>query len=350
MTLDDLMKTTGEWLRGEGPGAEVVISSRVRLARNLAECSFLSSASASERAEIYRTVAEAITSSTVGEDNLLVDMEEAEELDRLVLVERHLISRQHAAGDGSRGVTISPNERRAVMINEEDHLRIQSLRSGLELDTVWHEVSETDDLLGQSLDFAYDNQLGYLTACPTNVGTGIRVSVMVHLPALRLTQDIERVARAARDLRLAVRGLYGEGTEVVGDLYQISNQTTLGKSEEEIVAGFAQSIIPRIVEYEMAARKALATMKGAQLDDKIWRAYGILANARSMTNEETLALLSPLRMGVTLNRFDCLTLREINELFLFTQPAHLQKLHGREMEPEERDVVRAEYIRKRLAR
>ena len=348
MTLDDLAQLTGEWLRGVGPMSDVVISSRVRLARNLADYPFLATAGDHERAEIYRTLAERIAATPGGTDALLVDVETTDPIDRQFLVERHLISRQHAAGEGHRGVSISPSETRALMINEEDHLRIQALRSGLQLQALWEEVNEVDDALGASLPFAFDRQFGYLTACPTNVGTGIRVSVMVHLPALRLTKEVERVDRAARDLRLAVRGMYGEGTEAVGDFYQISNQTTLGITEDEILRNFGEKIIPKIVEYEWAARDSLTQHRAPQLDDKVWRAYGILCNARCMSSEETLARLSPIRMAIHLGRFDEFDIATLNEVFLHTQPAHLQKIHGGPLDGEERSVVRADYIRKRL--
>ena len=348
MTLDELTQSTGEWLRGVGPLADVVISSRVRLARNLAERPFLSTASESERTEIFRTLVEEIAESSVGTDALFVDVGQTEEIDRQLLVERHLISRQHAASQGSRGVSVSPDETRALMINEEDHLRVQILRSGLQLEALWDEVNDVDDRLSQDLVFAFDQQFGYLTACPTNVGTGIRVSVMLHLPALRLTKEIERVESAARDMRLAVRGLYGEGTEAIGDFYQISNQTTLGQSEKEIVSAFGQKIIPKIVEYERAARNALAKERAHQLDDKVWRAYGILSNARCISSEETHVLLSPIRMAIHMGRFAEFDISALNEIFLHTQPAHLIKMHGKPLDGEHRSIVRADFIRQRL--
>jgi protein arginine kinase len=195
---------------------------------------------------------------------------------------------------------------------------------------------------------AFDSQFGYLTTCPTNVGTGIRVSVMLHLPGLRLTKEIERVARAARDMHLAVRGLHGEGTDAVGDLYQLSNQTTLGKTEAEIIDAFSKLIIPKIVDYERAARDSLAKQEPVRLDDKIWRAYGLLSNARRIASGETHALLSALRMGLFMGRFAKFDVKRWNELFLFTQPAHLQKVHGISMDERERAVARADYLRDRL--
>lgn len=349
MNVDELIRSTGEWLRADGPRCDVVISSRVRLARNVAGCPFLTTASATERTEVFRTLADEILATSFGKSAALFDVDQMDEIDRQLLVERHLISRQHADADGSRGVCVSPCETTALMINEEDHLRIQGLRSGLQLQDLWAEVNGIDDELSTKIDFAFDEKFGFLTVCPTNVGTGIRVSVMLHLPALKLTQEIERVSRAARDMRLAVRGLHGEGTDVTGDLYQISNQTTLGKSEEEILQSFGDGIIPKVVDYELAAREALARNRSAQLDDKIWRAYGLLQNARTISSDETQTLLSPLRMGIHMGRFHEMDIACANEIFLMTQPAHLQKLHGRKLTGEERAVLRAEFIRKRLS-
>lgn len=349
MTIDELTRTTGEWLRGVGNMSDVVVSSRIRLARNLADRPFLSTANGTERTEIYRILADAITSAPINGDAILVDMQEADPVDREVLVERHLISRQHAEGKGSRGVSFTSDETRAMMLNEEDHLRIQGLRCGLELEELWRDVNTLDDTLAERVAFAFDKRLGFLTACPTNVGTGIRVSVMLHLPALRLTKEIERVARAARDMHLAVRGMHGEGTEAIGDFYQLSNQTTLGKTEEQVIDAFSKAIIPKIVEYERTARDSLSRHSAARVDDKIWRAYGTLAHARSISSEETQTLLSPIRMGIHMGRFSLIDIPVLNELLLHTQPAHLQKLHGKTSDEDERDFLRADYLRKRFA-
>jgi protein arginine kinase len=216
------------------------------------------------------------------------------------------------------------------------------------LTEAWEEIDRIDSVLGERLDYAFHDRWGYLTACPTNVGTGIRVSVMLHLPALKLVNELEKVMQAARDMRLAVRGLYGEGTEASGDLYQVSNQTTLGRTEEDIIEEFKERIIPRIVEYEVKAREALVREKPIALDDKIWRAYGLLENARAVSSEETLFLLSHLRMGVSLGRMDRLKLETLNRLFLFTQPAHLQKIEGKRLDGEARSIARAEFIRRQL--
>src|SRR5215217_5255654 len=348
MKLSDLTSRAGEWLRGSGPMSEIVISSRIRLARNIAGVQFLTRCSRGQRSTLERKVRDTILESQVAPSMLYVDLENAPEMDRLLLVERHLISKHHAAAEGARGVAIGENETLSIMINEEDHLRIQVLRSGLQLEEAWEQINKTDDALESRLDYSFHPRFGYLTACPTNVGTGIRVSVMLHLPALKLTSEIEKVFRAAKDMRLAVRGLYGEGTEATGDFYQISNQTTLGKTEDDIISDFKHLVIPKIIDYEVHARKTLVNDKTVALDDKVCRALGVLRTARLIASEETLQLLSHLRMGVNLGRIKELDIRAINELFLLTQSAHLQKIQGRRLEGDVRRAARADFIRQRL--
>lgn len=349
MSVNDLIRQRGEWLKGGGPSSEVVISSRIRLARNMANYPFRSRAGESELSEILRAISEATMATPSCRDATFIDLESADELDRQVLVERHLISRQHADATGPRGVVVSGGETLSVMINEEDHLRIQGLRSGLRLSDLWTEVNQFDDELAEHVQFAFDDTLGYLTACPTNLGTGIRVSVMLHLPALKLTNEIMKVARAAEEMRLAIRGMYGEGTEAVGDFYQISNQITLGRGEQDIVEEFGSNIIPQVVQWELLARETLIRKKPVQLDDKIWRAFGSLSTARIISSEETLFHLSFLRLGVITGRFDKIDLPTLNDLILPTQPAHLQKVAGRTLTGEERGTLRAELLRKKLA-
>jgi len=348
MKLSDLTNHAGEWLRGSGPMSEIVISSRIRLARNIAGSPFLSRASRHQRQHLETKIRDTILASQISTQTLYVDLDSAPEIDRTLLVERHLISKPHAAAEGARGVAIGEDETVSIMVNEEDHLRIQVLRSGLQLEEAWEQINQIDDRLESKLDWAFHPRFGYLTACPTNVGTGIRVSVMLHLPALKLTGEIEKVFRAAKDMRLAVRGLYGEGTEATGDFYQISNQTTLGKSEEEIISDFKHQVIPKIIDYEHHARRTLLNDRTVALDDKVCRALGILRSARLLASEETLFLLSHLRMGVNLGRVKDIDLRTLNELFLLTQPAHLQKIQGKKLEGDLRRAARADYIRQRL--
>lgn len=350
MKLNDLSSQSGEWLSGNGPKHEIVISSRVRLARNVATFPFLSKASRLQRTELHKLCRERLLNLTSVRPAFYVDMEKTDEVDRQLLVERHLISKQHAAGEGSRGVSISNDEAVSVMVNEEDHLRLQVLRSGMQLKEAWAEADKLDDALQEHIDFAFSQRFGFLTACPTNLGTGLRISVMLHLPALKLTGEIEKVFRAAKDMHLAVRGLYGEGTEAIGDFYQISNQTTLGRSEEEILKEFNDQIIPRIITAEVTARQVLESERPLALDDKIGRAIGVLKHARLLSSEETLFFLSHLRLGVVMKRVTGLDLPAINSLFLLTQPAHLQRHVGKPLDGDARKAARAEFVRGRIGK
>jgi protein arginine kinase len=348
MKLSDLTNQAGEWLRGSGPMSDIVISSRIRLARNVSGFPFLARCSRHQRQVLETSVRDTILDAKLSPKTLYVDLDAAPEIDRQLLVERHLISKPHKDAQGARGVAIGENETLSIMVNEEDHLRLQVLRSGLQLEEAWEQINAVDDRLESTLDFSFHPRFGYLTACPTNVGTGIRVSVMLHLPALKLTGEIEKVFRAAKDMRLAVRGLYGEGTEATGDFYQISNQTTLGKSEDDIIGDFKDSVIPKIIEYEHQARKLLLNDRAMALDDKVYRALGTLRSARLMSSEETLTLLSHVRLGVNLKRVKDLDINKVNELFLLTQQAHLQKILGKKLEGDPRRAARADFIRQRL--
>ncbi len=348
MIINDIAGQTGEWLRGSGPMSDIVISSRIRLARNLSGFPFLSKASDAQKEEVAACLRSQVDGAATSGQWTYVEVARIDEIDQLVLVERHLISRQHADVRGNRGVAIARNESVSVMVNEEDHLRIQVLRCGLQLDEIWDEINRIDDRIEEKVDYAFHPRYGYLTACPTNVGTGIRVSVMLHLPALKLTGEIERVFRAAKDMRLAVRGLFGEGTEATGDFFQISNQVTLGRTEEEIINDFKHLVIPKIIDYEHRARKALVQERAVALDDRVWRSYGALKFARTISSEETMLHLSHLRMGIHLGRIRLVDMKTINDLFLLTQPGHLQKLHGGKLTGEQRSSARADLIRKRL--
>ena len=347
MEIKDLSDNTGEWLRGTGKESDIVISSRIRLARNIAGYPFLSRANLKQRREIESLLRKTIIERKIAQDVSYVNLNQATAIDKLFLVERHLISKEHAEGEGERGVAFGKSETVSLMINEEDHLRIQVIRSGFELKNTWDTIDEIDNLLGENLNFAFSSRFGFLTACPTNVGTGMRVSVMLHLPALGMTKHIEKVFNAVGKLGLVVRGLYGEGTKVSGDLYQISNQFALGKSEKEILS-IIESVIPRITSYERMARKALVMESKDQLEDRIWRSYGMLKAARMITSEEILQLLSQVRMGVNIGLIDDIEMQTLNELFVLTLPAHLQKLEGCELDSAQRNVIRASYVRKRL--
>jgi protein arginine kinase len=345
MNLDDLTRTYGEWLRGTGPESDIVMCSRIRLARNLAEFPFTNRASRGEKAEIEALAKSAIRDA--GLELIYQDVNSLSTLDRQFLVERQLISRELSAGEGPRGVAFNRQENISIMVNEEDHLRIQVMLSGLSLPEVWERINLLDDQLEEKLAYAYSPQLGYLTACPTNVGTGIRVGVMLHLPALVQTKQIDKFFRALQKINLVVRGLYGEGTQAFGDFYQISNQQTLGKSEQELIRNLSE-VIPQIIQYERAARDALVKERRQHLHDQVSRAYGVLKTAHTISSEETMHLLSSVRMGINLGLIDDLEIPTVNELFIQTQPAHLQKIKGSALEVDERNIERASYLRSRL--
>ena len=347
MELNDLTYTSGEWMRGTGPESDIVMSSRIRLARNLAQFPFLNRADDSVRTEIERILRKQVSQLSAGGELSYLDVNLLEGLDRQFLVERQLISRELAESHGSRGVCISNEENVSLMVNEEDHLRIQVLRSGFDLDACWDEINRIDDLLESQITYAFSEQLGYLTACPTNVGTGIRVSVLLHLPALVLTKEFQKVFQALQKLSLAVRGLYGEGSQAMGDFYQISNQVTLGKSEEQLLKNL-KDVIPSIIAYERKVRVALVKENRQRLHDQVSRAYGILKTAQTISSEETMHLLSSVRMGVNMGLIDDLPIPTVNELFIHTQPAHLQKLRKSHLESAERNAARASYLRQRL--
>jgi protein arginine kinase len=347
MNLDNLTHTSGEWLRGTGPEADIVVSSRIRLARNLAAFPFTNRASAHQKADMEALLRERITKLDWTPRIDYLSVANLSPLDRQFLVERQLISREIAAAEGPRGVAFDERESISLMVNEEDQLRLQVMRSGFSLDEAWQDIDKVDDLLEQRLTYAFSEEFGYLTACPTNVGTGMRSSVMLHLPALGWTKQIEKVFRALQKINLAVRGLYGEGSRASGDFYQISNQVTLGKSETTILSEIRE-VIPEIIKYERHARSTLLRENRQALQDKVSRAYGTLCSATMMTSEETMDLLSSARLGVNLGLLEELGIPVVNELFIHTQPAHLQKLMGNLLDGEERNAARARYLRARL--
>lgn len=339
--------STGEWLSGSGPESDIVMSTRIRLARNVSEYPFLTRIEERQKSELERFLRDRLAKAKLGTEVVYRNLNDTSLIDRICLVERHLISRDHAQGEGGRGVALAGDETLSVMVNEEDHLRVQVLHSGFQPDVAWQHISRIDRALEGELNFSFSPQFGYLTACPTNVGTGMRVSVMLHLPALVMTKQIEKVFHAVTKINLAVRGFYGEGTQASGDFYQISNQITLGKSEEDILKIMADHV-PQIVAYERNMREKLINENRSGLEDRVWRAYALLERARLITSEETMDYLSAVRMGVNLGLIDRIPIQAVNELFILTQPAHLQKLQGRELETPERDELRATFIRQKL--
>ena len=347
MKFDLVMATAGEWLRGEGPHHEIVISSRVRFARNLRDRAFPGWAKKAERVAILDLIKPRVEELTEMQDSFSEQLQDLSSLEKQVLVERHLISREHAAKSAGSAIVMNRRQTLSIMINEEDHLRMQSIRSGLQLKQAFKLVDKIDSALEGKLHFAYDPRLGYLTACPTNVGTGLRASAMLHLPGLVLSELINQVVQAVGKIGLAVRGLYGEGTEAMGNLFQISNQTTLGEKEEEIINRLSK-VIETIIEKEDDARQVLVQKKSNTLWDQIGRAYGVLTYAHAMSSKEALNLLSILKLGVDLGVFSEDRRLPIDQLFIDTQPAHLQKSSERKLTAEERDHVRAQIIRERL--
>lgn len=346
--LAELAKTSGEWLKGTGPDSDIVISSRIRLARNLADFPFIRRCSDEDRLSIERTVRSRMESIADWEEIRYIDIERLTDIDRQFLVERQLISREIADGEGSRAVAIDPSERYSVMVNEEDHLRIQVMNSGLDLESAWAQIDSLDDRLEGTILYAFHPRYGYLTACPTNVGTGLRVSVMLHLPALVITRQIEKVFRSMQKINVTVRGLYGEGSQYTGDFYQVSNQITLGRTERELLGLVGKDVVPRIIEYERKARDFLLHHGEQDLHDDVSRALGILSTAKKISSEETMHYLSKVRMGVNLGLIESLPVGMINKLFIHTQPAHLQKLQGRPLGSTDRNIERASYLQRHL--
>lgn len=347
MKLDDLLHETSEWLKGTGPQSEIIMSSRVRLGRNIWKKPFSHWANQEQAEELLMLVKPAVTAVPHMKGGLFLRVKGLTEVERQFLIERHLVSREHAVNAEHKAVAISDREVVSIMINEEDHIRLQVIQSGFNLAEAWRLSSAIDDVLAQRLEFAHDDQLGYLTACPTNTGTGMRASVMAHLPSLVMTRQINKVLQAITKLGLTARGFYGEGTQASGNLFQISNQVTLGHSEEEIVDNI-ERIIRQVIEHEQNARQVLLKKERPSFSDRIWRAFGTLQHARIISSSETTDLLSMVRLGVDLGLIKTLDRRVVNDLFIVTQPAHLQKIEGKALSPEERDVKRAELIRERL--
>ncbi|MFC1621455.1 protein arginine kinase [Candidatus Omnitrophota bacterium] len=349
MKIDDLVGNQGEWLRSTGPNSDIVMSSRIRLARNLETYPFAHWASKKEQQEIWQVARDAIRSSKRVKSSLCLDVGKIDSTDRQFLVERHLMSKEHTVDAENKGLCVSEREVISIMVNEEDHLRIQVMKSGFDLRDAWCIINDIDNELGASLNYAYSMDFGYLTACPTNTGTGMRASVMLHLPSLVMTKQIAKVLQAITKLSLTARGLYGEGTEASGNFFQISNQVSLGHAEEDIIDNI-ERIIKQIIGHEQSARESLVSQNKNALADRIWRAYGTLKNAYIISSNETIDLLSLVRLGVDLDLIKEVDRALINELFIITQPAHLQKLEKKKLNPNERDVKRAEIIREKLGK
>jgi protein arginine kinase len=341
------------WLDASGEHSGIVLSTRIRLARNLQGHAFGPRARVNDRAAILERVRGA-----VGRVPYLAgsQVQELGELDRrgvTLLLERRLVSPDLLGDQGSKplpgsAVVMGGDRGMSVMVNEEDHLRIQTLHSGLDLHESWNQVDALDEEMGRELPYAYHHEFGFLTSCPTNVGTGLRASVLLHLPALVLTKEIGKVLQGLSQVGLTFRGLYGEGSEVVGNFFQLSNQTTLGKSEEDLV-DHLDRMVRQVIQYELHARQVLMRDAASVTEDKIWRAYGLLRYARSLSFEELMNLLSGVRLGASLKLLPGLRVYPLNKIMIFTQPAHLEEAAGRDLSPAEGDAHRAAYVRRILS-
>jgi len=343
------LEAKSEWMKGEGPESDIVISSRVRLARNIRDIPFPILATNKHAGETLSRVRAVLDSEELGEIDAfrLIELDNLSDLAKRVLMEKHLIS-PALVNESRRGaVVLNKSESISIMINEEDHLRIQILFPGLQVKEAWDLASQIDDIFEAKLDFAFDERRGYLTSCPTNVGTGMRASVMMHLPALVLTQQINRILSAISQLGLVVRGLYGEGSEATGNLFQVSNQITLGKSEEDIVDNL-YGVVMQIIGHERAARQRLLTESRIRILDRVNRSFGILSHAAVIDSKEAAQRLSDVRLGCELGLIRGVDPKTLMELVVMTQPAFLQQHFGENLTPEERDVRRAELIRSKL--
>ena len=345
--LNSILRQTSEWLRGTGPNSDIVISSRIRLARNLEKLPFSHWASKKQEKDVMRVCEDAVLGTKSLKNALLIHLSETSDVDKQFLLERNLISREHILKPEFKSVAIGDREVLSSMINEEDHFRVQVMQSGLNLQEAWRIADRFDTELSAHVKFAFHPEWGFLTACPTNTGTGLRSSVMLHLPALVITKQINRVVQAITKLGMTARGLYGEGTEAEGNFFQISNQITLGHSEGETI-DHIERVIRQIIGHEENARRNLTKQNREVIEDRIYRANGILRNAHVITSKETIQLLSMVRLGFDLGLIANIDRRTVNELFILIQPGHIQKMEGKVLTHTQRDVLRADLIRRRL--
>jgi protein arginine kinase len=348
VTMEQMAKTASPWLDGREKHAESVVSSRVRLARNMAGVPFSHRARPEDLERALSLGRQALSESNTLKTGTFMLMSELDDLDRQFLVERHLISQEHSEKSPTRAVIVGDREMISVMINEEDHLRLQSIQPGFQVMDAWRLIDGLDGEVDRSLDYAFSYEWGYLSACPTNTGTGLRASMLVHLPALVLTGQIDRIIHSISQMGLAVRGFYGEGSDVMGNLFQVSNRTALGTSEIDIIQSL-EKVVTQVLDYEARAREILLRDARSQIEDKVWRAYGILKYCRRVTSKDVMSFASAVRLGVCLKLIDSISVAGLNRMTFMSQPAHLQKRYGKEMGPTERDAVRADMIRGILA-
>lgn len=348
MNLNDLLNHQSEWLKDTGPNSNIVISSRIRLARNLEKLPFPHWADKNMSEQAAEAIVKAASKTDYLKTATIFNLAELDGIDKQFLVERHLMSYEHTQKPDHKAVIIDDNEILSIMVNEEDHIRMQVMQSGFNLFEAWSIINEIDDSLAKELSFAFTPEWGYLTACPTNTGTGMRGSVMLHLPALVMTRAIDRVLAAIAKLSFTTRGLYGEGTQAMGNFFQISNQVSLGLSEDDIVSNI-NGLIRQVIDQENQARETMLSKNKALLEDRVNRSLGILKSAHIISSQETIELLSMVRLGCDLGMIKDIQRSRINELFILTQPAHLQKAENKKLSSPERDVKRAQIIRNKLS-
>lgn len=350
MRIEKLLTQNPVWNTAHGPHEDVVVSTRIRIARNIQGFYFPSRLRGTERRRLIQSVEGAIQNQSSFKNCGIFQSGDLSEVEMQLLLERHLISREFLGDKGDRAVLLAADESLSVMLMEEDHIRLQIFEAGLNLKDAWKKASEADTQLQKKLDFSFDPQIGYLTSCPTNVGTGLRASCMLHIPCLVITKQIQKVLQALTKLNLAVRGMFGEGSQALGNFFQFSNQVTLGQPEREVIDNLL-SVIEQVVSHEHEAMAQLQRAKSTELEDQVWRAVGLLKSARVISSSEAISLLSMVRLGINLKYFGkTLDHARLNQLFLSIQPGHLQKNRGRELSSVERDSYRAEFIRKQLSR
>lgn len=352
--FEEFLTNKDSWLNGRGPSSGIVFSSRVRLARNISGIPFPSRAAKIQKEEVFKKMKEVYKKIKSLKNTIFVSMEDLSDLDRQFLLERHLISQEHRVDLEAKGLVVSADERIAIMINEEDHLRIQVITSGFNLNECWDILNEIDNELSKIVHFSFSPELGYLTACPTNVGTALRVSCMLRLPALIFTKKINKILELLAKISFTTRGIFGEGTQALGDFFQISNQVSLGISEGELIDNLL-GVVKQVIEQEMEARSLLLKKHKVSLEDNVWRALGVLRNTRLISSKEALSHLSMLSLGLDLGIMDKEESlagskgRElVNSLFIIIQPAHLQKIEGKTLKDDERDYIRSAILREKL--
>jgi protein arginine kinase len=346
--IEQMVKHPSVWIDPKGPFAEIVFSSRVRFARNVQHSKFTLRARNEERQQLLKELTEEVSGIKIFQDGFVIKVDELTAMEKEFLIERHLVSFDLCFESDAGGVVIDSNERVSIMLNEEDHMRIQGFAGGLQLFEVFDFLNMVDDEVGLRVDYAFDDDFGYLTACPTNLGTGMRASALIHLPALVITREIEKLVRKLKTQNILVRGLYGEGSEIKGNFFQLSSSAALGKREEQILTEVSQ-VVKDVVEKERSAREVLMRNAQAQIEDKIWRAYGLLKYSRLLTSDEVINLSSAVRLGVGLGVIRDVTLKQLNKLLIYIQPAHMQLVYNRKMDNYERDRMRALFVKEILS-